>query len=138
MCAWAKAWPRAALGAQSLKRREDSNNSNHAGSARAALGAQSLKRQEDNNNSNHVGRIWPWAGAWARAALGAPSLKIQKDNNNSNHVGRIWSWAGAWARAALAFEVHFMQPGLHKVDIGYVKLNDAEKLRGPFYAARAA
>ena len=104
----------------------------------AALGGPSLKRQEDNNNSNHVGRIWPWAGAWARAALGAPSLKIQKDNNNSNHVGRIWSWAGAWARAALAFEVHFMQPGLHKVDIGYVKLNDAEKLRGPFYAARAA
>ena len=32
----------------------------------------------------------------------------------------------------------FTQPGLHKVDIGCRKLNDAEKLRGPFYAARAA
>ena len=35
-------------------------------------------------------------------------------------------------------DVYLMQPGLHKVDIERLKLNDAEKLRTQFYAARAA
>ena len=30
-----------------------------------------------------------------------------------------------------SFVVHFMQPGLHKVDTGCIKSNDAEKFRGP-------
>ena len=32
----------------------------------------------------------------------------------------------------------FYEPGLHKVDIGCIKLDDAEKRRSQFYAARAA